>query len=134
MTRSWPAIHLMSMAKEGKALALVGLGEKELAAGNVSQALENFKEASRLAPQSEEAVSGLVKALTAEGDRLLRDGLFSEALKSYEAALVLLPQDPGALAGKEKASAALAARMKEAESGNASRQKESGDLRLLPLF
>ena len=111
-------------AKDGKALALVGLGEKELAAGNVSQALDNFKEASRLAPQSEEAVSGLVKALTAQGDLLLRDGLFLEALKNFEAALVLLPEDPYALAGKEKASAALAASMEEAESENASRQKE----------
>ncbi|MDQ1262203.1 MAG: Tetratricopeptide repeat protein, partial [Euryarchaeota archaeon] len=111
------------MGKEGAARALVGLGEKALVAGNVTLALENFKEASRLAPKSAGAVSGLVKALTAEGDQLWDNGHFSEAIKSYETALVLLPSDPGALAGKEKASAALATKMKEAESGNASRQE-----------
>ena len=90
------------MGKEGKSRALVNLGEKALAAGNVSLALENFKEASRLAPRSAEAVSGMVKALTAKGDQFRDNGLFKEAIKSYETALVLLPLDSGALAGKEK--------------------------------
>jgi tetratricopeptide (TPR) repeat protein len=118
-----PSDEMGTEGKEGKALALAGLGEKALAAGNVSQALVNFREASRFAPQSDVAVSGLVRALTAKGDLALHDGLFREAIESYETALVLLPLDPGALAGKEKASDERTVRMKEAESGNASRQK-----------
>ena len=112
-------------AKEGTSQALVGLGEKELARGNISQALYNYEKAYRLAPQSEETLSGLVKALTAQGNRFLNENLFSDAQKSYECALILLPKDPGALAGKERASAALSAKMEEAESGNVSRHNES---------
>ena len=111
--------------KEGKSQALVGLGEKELARGNISQALYNYEEAYRLVPQSEETSSGWVKALTAEGDRFLTENLFSEAQKSYEGALILLPKDPGALTEKRGHRQHFPPRWMRPNLGNASRHNES---------
>ncbi|MDD1722148.1 MAG: hypothetical protein LUQ15_01455, partial [Methanothrix sp.] len=111
-------------AKEAKSLLLTRLGQEELAAGNVSLALEWLEQARLLDPQNQDAAQFQAKALSRRGDLLYKDGQYALAAESYEAALAFSSNEPSALEGKRKALEALSSLSRSNDSADLARENK----------